>query len=131
MTVRYLSLDWIEAMGRAVAGSTALAELAGTCTIAVTQVVTDTPDGDVTYHLTVGDGVLGFGAGPAEGEDVRLEQSWETARGVAIGEINAQQVFIDGSLRITGDVQKLIANEAVFAALGAVFDGVREETSYD
>ena len=131
MTVRYLSLDWIEAMGRAVSDSPALANLAGTCDIAVTQVVTGTSDGDVTYHLTVGDGIVAFGPGPAEDEDVRLEQSWETARGVATGEINAQQVFIDGSLRITGDVQKLIANEAVLAALGAVFDGVREETSYD
>lgn len=131
MTIRYLSLDWIEAMGRAVASSDSLASVAGACRIAVTQTVTGTPDGDVTYHLVVGDGSASFGPGPAPGEDVRLEQSWETARGVALGEINAQEVFIDGSLRITGDVQKLITNEAVFAALNSVFDELRGETSYD
>jgi len=130
MTVRYLSLDWIEAMGRAVAASDSLASVAGTCRIAVTQAVTGTPDGDVTYHLVVGDGSASFGPGPAPGEDVRLEQSWETARGVALGEINAQEVFIDGSLRITGDVQKLITNEAVFAALNSVFDELRGDTDY-
>ena len=39
--------------------------------------VTDAPDGTVTYHLQVGDGAASFGAGPAEPEDVRFEQDWD------------------------------------------------------
>lgn len=128
--MRYLSLDWIDALSECVADDEALRALAETHEIAVTQVVTGTPDGDVTYHFTVGAGSARFGAGPAEDEDVRLVQDWETAVGVATGRLNAQEVFIGGRIRVGGNVHKLLENEVVFAALDAVFEAVRAETIY-
>jgi hypothetical protein len=128
--MRYLSLEWIEALRDKVASSAELSHIAQDHSINVTQVVTDGPEGTVTYHLAVGNGVAAFGAGVAENEDVRMEQSWDTAVAVATGETNAQDVFIKGEVRITGDVQKLIASEPVFAALDAVFEDVRAHTVY-
>jgi putative sterol carrier protein len=128
--MRYLSLEWIEALRDKVAGNATLSTLANDHSIGVTQVVTDGPEGTVTYHLAVGGGTASFGAGPAHSEDVRMEQSWDTAVAVATGQANAQDVFIKGDVRITGDVQKLIASEPVFAALDAVFDDVRARTVY-
>lgn len=130
-TIRYLSLAWIRELTREVADSERLAELAGYHTIGVTQVVTDGPEGDVTYHLQVGDGEARFGAGPAEPEDVRMEQSWDTAVGVATGTLNAQQAFITGQIRLTGDQAKLMESQPVFAALDAVFANVRQRTRYE
>jgi putative sterol carrier protein len=94
------------------------------------SVVTDGPEGTITYHLSVGNGGASFGAGAAANEDVRMEQSWDTAIAIATGETNAQDVFINGEVRITGDVQKLIASEPVFAALDSVFEDVRAHTVY-
>jgi putative sterol carrier protein len=128
--VRYLSLDWIDALTAEVAANTTLAELAGTHAIGVTQVVTGGPEGDVVYHLQVGDGSASFGAGAAFPEDVRMEQSWDTAIGVATGTMNAQDAFIGGHIRLTGDQQKLVASQPVFAALDAVFSSVRDRTEY-
>ena len=128
--VRYLSLAWIDALSREVARSAALAALADTHQIAVTQVVTDGPEGNVTYHLRLGDGRASFGAGPAIGEDVRMQQSWATATGVATGDLNAQEAFIKGLIRLTGNQQKLIDSQPVFAALDAVFTSVRQQTEY-
>ena len=128
--MRYLSLDWIDALTGRVASSDALAGLARAHSVAVTQVVTGTPEGDVTYHFAVGDGAATFGAGPAADEDVRLTQDWDTAVGVATGRLNAQEVFIGGRIRVSGNVQKLLESEAVFAALDAVFESVRTETTY-
>jgi putative sterol carrier protein len=128
--MRYLSLEWIEALRDKVAANTDLSALANEHSINVTQVVTDGPEGTVTYHFAVGDGSASFGAGPASHEDVRMEQSWGTAVAIATGQANAQEVFIKGDVRITGDVQKLIASEPVFAALDAVFDDVRTHTVY-
>ena len=128
--VRYLSLAWIDALSREVANSTELAALAGIHKIGVTQVVTDGPEGDVTYHLRLGDGSASFGAGPADSEDVCMEQSWTTATAVATGELNAQEAFIKGLIRLTGNQQKLIESQPVFAALDAVFTSVREQTEY-
>ena len=98
--------------------------------IGVTQVVTDGPEGNVTYHLRLGDGTASFGAGPADAEDVRIEQSWATATAVATGDLNAQEAFIKGLIRLTGNQQKLIESQPVFAALDAVFTSVREQTEY-
>jgi len=128
--VRYLSLEWFDALSAEVAASASLSELAQLHTIGVTQVVTDGPEGDVTYHLQVGDGVARFGAGAADPENVRMEQDWQTAVGVATGEQNAQEAFIGGKIRLTGDQQRLIDSQPVFAALDAVFKNVRERTEY-
>lgn len=128
--IRYLSLDWLDALTTEVAASADLQQLAATHTVGVTQVVTDGPEGDVTYHLQVGDGVASFGAGAADPEDVRMQQTWETAVAVATGELNAQEAFIKGRILLTGSQQKLMDSQPVFGALDTVFRTVRERTEY-
>ena len=129
-TVRYLSLQWITELSREVAESEQLARLASSHAIGVTQVVTDGPEGTITYHLEVGDGGARFGAGPADPEDVRMEQDLDTAVAVATGELNAQEAFIGGRIRLTGNQQLLLESQPVFGALDAVFTTVRERTVY-
>ena len=128
--VRYLSLAWIDALSKEVAESRELTTLADSHKIAVTQIVTDGPEGTIAYHLRLGDGAASFGAGAADDEDVRMEQSWPTATAVATGDLNAQEAFIKGLIRLTGNQQKLIESQPVFAALDAVFTAVREQTEY-
>lgn len=128
--MRYLSLDWIESMSAAVSGNAELQSLAGTITLGITQVVTGTPDGDVTYHVQLLDGRASFGAGAAPQEDVRMEQSWDTALKVARHEVPAQEVFVKGLVKVGGDIQKLIPADPVFAALDVAFETVRQQTTY-
>jgi len=129
--VRYLSLEWIDALNLAVAASDAMRRAAADQNIGVTQVVTGTPDGGVSYHLVVADGVARFGAGPADSEDVRMEQDWDTAVGIALGTTNLEAALFDGRLRFSGDPEKLMASRDVFAALNAIFDDVRTRTTYE
>jgi hypothetical protein len=128
--VRYLSLDWIDELARVVAADETLRALAAEHDIGVTQVVSDGPEGDVIYHLQVGDGVATFGAGAAEPEHVRMEQSWDTAVAVATGTLNAQEAFVNGRIRLFGDQQRLLQAQPVFGALDAVFSDVRSRTEY-
>lgn len=128
--VRYLSLEWIDALTAEVAASTELAALAGEHEIGVTQVITEGPEGDVVYHLQVGDGTASFGPGAAHPEHVRMQQTWETAVGVATGEIKAQDAFVSGRIALAGDQQKLMSAQPVFRALDTVFATVRERTEY-
>lgn len=129
--MRYLSLEWIEALSREVASSDAVAALAVDHSLGFTQVVSNGPEGDVVYHLQVGEGRASFGPGAAWPEDVRFEQDWETAVAVATDRLNAQQAFMTGRIRLHGDQQKLAAGTPVFAALDAVFKKVRELTVYE
>jgi putative sterol carrier protein len=129
--VRYLSLDWIDAVATNVATNEQLGELADEHEIGFTQVVSDGPEGDVTYHLQVGDGRIDFASGPADPEHVRMEQTWETAVAVATGSLNAQEAFVNGHIRLYGDQQRLLDSQPVFGALDSVFSAVREQTSYE
>ena len=128
--VRYLSLEWIDALTQAVASNEAIAAIAAEHTVGITQTVTGGPEGDVTYHLQVTDGCASFGPGAAFPEDVRFEQDWETATAVATDKLNAQQAFITGRIRLYGNQEKLVASTPVFAALDQVFSTVRTFTEY-
>jgi hypothetical protein len=128
--VRYLSLEWIEALNAAVSATAGITEFAHAHPIGVTQVVTDGPEGEVVYHLQAADGRLEFGPGAAFPEDVRMEQSWDTAVGVATHSLDAEEAFIGGRIRLTGDQLKLIAAQPLFGALDAVFTAVRADTDY-
>ena len=87
--IRYLSLEWIEALSQQISSTGALDDLANEHTIGVTQVISDGPEGMVIYHLQVGDGAATFGTGPAYPEDVRMEQDWDTA--VEIGRASCRE----------------------------------------
>ena len=129
--MRYLSLDWIDAVADEATTNAEVAAAAAECTIGVTQVITDAPDGTIVYSLQVLDGQLLFAAGAAFPEDVRFEQTWETAIGVATGVLNAQEAFIQGRILLTGDQQKLMDSQPVFSAMSTVFDIVRANTTYE
>jgi len=128
--VRYLSLDWIDAVAGNVDDDARLRALADEHEIGFTQVVSGGPEGDVTYHLQVGDGTIAFSSGPAQPEHVRMEQTWDTAVAVATGALNAQEAFVNGHIRLHGDQQRLLDAQAVFGALDSVFAAVREHTTY-
>jgi hypothetical protein len=114
--LRYLSLDWINALSAEVAISEQIRDVAQHHSLGVTQVISGGPEGDVTYHLLVADGHASFGAGAAVD--------------VATGELNAQEAFIGGRIRLFGDQQKLLESQPVFGALDSVFASVRDRTIY-
>lgn len=128
---RYLSLDWIDDLGAEVGRSESLREVAAGRVFGVTQVVTGGPEGDVLYHLRVDDGAVVFGAGPADPEDVRLVQSWATAVAVATAQMNAQEAFLKGDIKLIGDPQLVLEHLPLFGALDEVFSTVRDRTTYE
>ena len=50
---------------------------------------------------------------------------------VATRAVPAQEVFVKGLVRLSGDAQKLIGADPVFQALNDVFETVRAGTSYE
>jgi hypothetical protein len=129
--MKYLSIDWLEALNDVLQSSETMKSVAANHSIAVTQLITGSPEGDVLYHLSVRDGSASIGPGAAVDEDVRLEQSYDTAVSVATGHANTQELFVNGSIRIHGNITQLIESEPVFAALDAVFEAVRPQVEYN
>ncbi len=128
--MHYLSDEWISAVAAEIAGDTALADVTHSHSVAVVQVVNDTPFGDVAYHLVCRDAKVSFGKG-AVPCDVTFTQNYATAVGVALARINAADAFISGKVRFSGDHEKVIAAQPLFAALDAVFARVRARTTFE
>jgi hypothetical protein len=128
--VRYLSTEWIEAVGSRVTGSAEIQTLAKTHTVGITQVVTGTPFGDVTYNFQVGSGRATFTQGVASPEDVRFSESWETALAVNNDTMSPDEAILLGHVTFTGDHTKLVAAGEVFALLDSIFEEVRALTTF-
>lgn len=127
--VAYLSLDWIAALRAAAETDDQLRDAAAQRTVGFTQVVVG-DDGDVVYHVSVRDGALDIGDGPARPEDVRFTQRRATAIAVAQGRTNAQTAFISGEIEVAGDLNALRENQPLLTALDRAWEPVRARTIY-
>lgn len=128
--MRYLSDEWIRAVADEVAADAKLQALAASHVVSVVQNVTGTPFGDVTYHLICRDAAVTF-AGGSVPADVVFTQDYTTAVDVALGRLNAAEAFINGKVRFTGDHERVVAAQPLFAALDGAFTRVRERTTFD
>lgn len=128
--VDYLSNEWITRVAEGIAANEKIKTLAKQNTVSVTQIVTGTPRGEVTYHLESRDGKISFASGPAKVSDIAFTQDWGTAVGVATGKVNAQEAFISGKIRFKGDHERVIATQPLFLALDEVFSAVNADTNF-
>ena len=128
--MRYLSTEWITSVAAAVAENSELQSLASQHIVGLTQVVTGTPFGDITYHLQSSNGKVVFAPGEAHEEHVRFTESYETAVAVSDGTLNAQEAFISGKIRFKGDHERVIATQPLFLALDVVFTSVNANTNF-
>jgi putative sterol carrier protein len=128
---RFLSAEWIKDLDRAASGSERLAgDLAGV-TLVVERRVEGSPFGEVAYATRIADGRVRFVAGPAADADLVLVSDYETARALARGELNAQQAFAAGRLKVRGRLDSLVVHARTLAAAVAGVDEVRATTTFD
>ena len=123
--VLFLTDAWIDALGTAAEAAVVDPEL----TVVVQQVVVD--DGsEVTYAVRVADGRVSVTAGRADDADISFTQDLDTARAIARGELAAQAAFMDGRLRVGGDLRDLLRHASALAALDDVFAPARTATDW-
>ena len=81
--------------------------------ITMNQVVTDIPPEGTTrtFHMKVDEGSFKWDEGEVEGADVTLITDYETAKVVLLGgdPQAGMQAFMQGKIRVTGDMTKLMA----------------------
>ncbi len=123
---RFLTAEWIEALGAAARDAAVPAGIS----LVIQQVVTDEAGDEVRYHLILGDGHLTVRPGEAEAADVTLVQSREVAAALSRGELNAQQALEAGRLKLRGDIGQLARHGKALTAVEDVFAAVRAATTY-
>ena len=127
---RYLTSEWLDAAHDALEQSTALADATSDAQLTVQQVVTGGPEGDVTFHFAVDHGRVKLVGGEAGDATVTFIQSWDTATAVARGEQSAQGAFMNGQIRVRGDLPKIVEYGAIFGGVDDVLADLRADTTY-
>ncbi|HEX6417053.1 MAG TPA: SCP2 sterol-binding domain-containing protein [Acidimicrobiales bacterium] len=128
--MRYLGPEWMDAARRALAADGTLrAALAGV-TVTVEQVVEGGPDGTVVWHLHIDDGAVDLVPGPADAPDLRFTAAYDTAAQIATGSLAARQAFIEGRLRLGGDLALLVTHQRALGSVGDALASIRPATTY-
>lgn len=118
MAVKFLSEEWASAMTEALNSSDEFKSAAGSQSVKLQQVVTDTPDGGETkYYFTLDGGQAQVAIGELGDAEATLTQNYDTAVAITKQELNPQNAFMQGKLKITGNMMKLMQLQGVFNAM--------------
>jgi SCP-2 sterol transfer family len=118
----------MEAARLAVAGDASLHSATAGIRLTVEHVVTGGPGGTIRWHVTIDDGKVGLADGPAVDPDLRFTTDYATAAQVAAGELGAQRAFVEGRLRVGGDLGVLIRHQKALSTIDDALAGVRART---
>ena len=87
--------------------------------------VTDAPDGEIDYYLTVGDGVAVLALGTLEEADASVSSDYETSAAISKGELNVRMAFMTGKIKVGGNMAKVMMYQGLineFARVSSTLD---------
>jgi hypothetical protein len=146
---RFLSPAWTDEFNRSLDGvvvpgpgpDAGLGAIEGRFT--VVQEVRDTPDGDVSLILRVGDGSLHLELAPEPGvdghhpggadpsdADVTIVVSYVDAAAMSRGELSPAEALNTGRIRVRGDLSVLVAAQQMFEAARVTAQAQVSPTTY-
>jgi len=125
--LEFLSDDWFTKVHELMTEHGA--DAPATTNMMLNMVVTDTPWGERQMHMGSVDGKAEMGQGHADGADVTLTTDYATAKDIFMsGEPQAaMQAFMEGKVKLQGDLTKLMAAQVAGTGPGA--PGLAEELS--
>jgi len=127
---RFLSAEWLEQVAAAVHDDEDLRAATAGVSLTVQQVVTGGPDGEIAWHVRLGDGKVEIGTGRAHDAEVVITQSHETATAVGRGGLSPAEAFAAGHLKMAGQVGLLVRHQHAFEQLGIALTAVRDATTF-
>ncbi len=122
MSVTFLTQQWAQEVTQALNASADFRTAAAEKQVRLQQVVTDGPQGETKYYFTLEEGAAEVGIGELADADATVTQDYATASAISRGEVGPQQAFMQGQLRITGNMMKLLQLQGV---LGTMPNAVR------
>lgn len=119
MAVKFLTEQWAQEVNGVLSSSAEFKSAAAMKELRLEQVVTDAPQGPMTFYFKLGEGNGEVGLGGLANADATITQSYDTAAAISRGETSPQQAFMKGELKVTGNMMKLLQLQGVLGALSS------------
>ena len=117
MAYEFLSDEWMEAV-EAIRDKYADQAAPSPYQIRMNQIISGAPfaeGADVLLYMDTTDGTMKMGKGELDEPEVTVSTDWETARRIFVDQDQAagMQAFMNGKIRVQGDMTKLMMMNAV------------------
>lgn len=126
---KYLSQEWLDLQREQ---SAEFPERPG-ATARMQYLVTGTPDGDISYYSVIENGkMLENQLGTDDDAEFTITTSYEDAMSIAKGELDANAAFMQGKVKVTGNMGKLMALMPLTQSpeYKAISEKVRDRTEF-
>ncbi|MEW6476931.1 MAG: SCP2 sterol-binding domain-containing protein [Actinomycetota bacterium] len=125
---KYLSEAWGAEMEAALNNDAEFTKATQGIELVLQQVINDAPGGDaIEYWLEFNNGKVGYHPGRADKPDATLTQTYETAAALNRGELNSQVALVQGKLKITGNIGKLLKAQGALQTMVPVLQSLDTE----
>jgi putative sterol carrier protein len=125
---KFLTAEWIEALAATLAAHEGFKSAISNAQLSLQFEVPDAPEGaEKIYTISVDGGAATVVAGPGESPDITIVNNYETAVALAKGELNTQMAFMTGKIKVSGNMGKLMTNQAMLTEFAKATAGMQVE----
>ena len=125
---KFLTLEWIEALAATLAAHEGFKNAISNAQLSLQFEVPDAPEGaEKIYTISVDGGAASVAAGPGASPDITIVNNYETAVALAKGELNTQMAFMTGKIKVSGNMGKLMTNQAMLTEFAKATAGMDVE----
>jgi putative sterol carrier protein len=117
MAVKFLSDEWLGEVESRLNANDTFQNAAKGQSARLLNEVTGAPGGDVKYGFVLEGGKVQLVKGDLENAEATLTQNYETAVSMSKQEMTGQQAFMQGKVKISGNLMKMMQLQGVFGAM--------------
>jgi len=117
MAIKFLSDEWLNEVQTRLNANEGFQAAAKGQSARLQNEITGAPGGDVKYGFVLDGGAVSLVKGDIDAPEATLSQGYDVAVSMSKQEMTGQQAFMQGKLKVSGNLMKIMQLQGVFGAM--------------